>query len=87
MLFLPFLMLLAGATGQATIAAPQVGTERSSATQPADEKIVCRRPEPVVGSRLRPKRICMKQADWNAAAREYQTEWERRSQAPSGTPK
>ena len=87
MLFLPLLAFLSGATGQSTIAAPQIRAEQPPASQPADEKIVCRRPEPIVGSRLRPKRVCMKQADWNAAARENQREWERRSQAPSGTPK
>ena len=84
---LPFLILLAGATSPALIAAQQVGAEQPTATEAGDTKIVCRRPEPVVGSRLRPKRVCMTQADWNAAARESHAAWDRRSQAPSGTPK
>lgn len=87
MLFLSFVVLLAGATGQTTVAAPQVGSDQPSSTQPADQKVVCRTPEPIVGSRLRPKRVCMKEADWNAEAREHGRAWERRSQAPSGTPK
>jgi hypothetical protein len=87
MLFLPFLILLAGATSPSMIAEQKVGAAESSATQSGDTKIVCRIPEPVVGSRLRPKRVCMTQADWKAAARNSQAAWERRYQAPSGTPK
>lgn len=83
MLSLTFLMFVAVATDPSASTATEQASKHGNGPKIA-EKMVCKRPEPPLGSMVRPKRVCMKQSEVDAAAREYQQAWEHRQQAPSG---
>ena len=62
------LFLLAAAAGQADVAP-------TSKPNPAEEKVICRRPETFdTGTHMRAKKICMKASDWELAERQTQRE-------------
>ena len=77
-------MLALGAATQPTSATAQASTQPRPGTARAADKIICRKPDPNVGTRLAPKRTCLKKSDWDAQAREFQTSWENRPRVPSG---
>ncbi len=50
-------------------------TAQQATTQPAEDPIVCHgRSESVVGTRIKPKKICMKKSDWEYQEKHTQRE-------------
>jgi hypothetical protein len=78
--------LAAGLMIAAPVSAQNASAKASVSGPDATDKVICRRPQPELGSRMTPKRVCKPASVWDAEAKTAQEVWDRRQQPPSGDP-
>lgn len=71
--------------GLAAAATPAVAQQSSApSAKPDPNERICRKPQPVIGTRIPPGRVCKTRAEWDAESREAQQDWKSRHNPASG---